>query len=161
MRRPQPKPPCRCGETEVPGGEGHAESQHGPQAGSWYGLLPPPTRLERQEQPQDQLIGPADWGNPKKEAALPVTLSQPRPQVALSPSPGYSGQSDPAAPGAASQAVAGQARGIGGNTAGSAAPPSTVMAWGGEGLQGPSPGDLHLAQDGGGGEAQATAPALP
>lgn len=161
MRRPQSKPPCRCGETEGPGGEGQAASQRGPRAGSWHGLLPLPTCLERQELPQDQLIGPADCGSPKKEAPLPVTLSRPRPQVALSPSPGYSGQRDPAAPRAVSQAVAGQALCIGGNTAGSGALPFTSTAWGGEGLQEPSPGDLHLAQDGGGGEAQGTAPALP
>lgn len=63
-----------------------------------------------------------------------MTLSQPLPRVAISPSQGYSGQSDPAAPWSC-QSREGRGEGLGRrNTSGSG-----TLAWGGEGLRGPSP----------------------
>lgn len=66
---PRPSPPCSSGETEGPGGEGHAESQHGSRASSWPAPSLPAC-LERQELPGEQLIGLAHLGSPKEKAAL-------------------------------------------------------------------------------------------
>lgn len=98
MRRPLPKHPCSSGETE--GQEkGTLKVSEGPGLAAGPGALPCPLALKGKSSPGEQLVGPADQGSPKKEAAGRLTpLPAPPSGGTLPVPPGYSGQSEPAAP---------------------------------------------------------------